>query len=531
FTTTEQKQFKNPKVCSCHFADKENGPTIRTPSRSRRKLNFDDSALKRKRNVKRKPLSEFCQNRNEVEPTVNDSLNDDMPVDPATKANLRFDHETPSDSYNSMRSMNDSLNDGMPVDPATEANLRFDHETPSDSYNSMRSMNDSLNDGMPVDPATEANLRFDHETPSDSYNSMRSMNDSLNDGMPVDPATEANLHFDHETQSDSFNSMLAAEVDNSHNKTLKEMEMLKNEIDSLKKTIENLTNPLINCNLRFEFKHIDYSDEKVYLHTGLPNKKVFDMLLKLLTRAPMQYYSNWTVKKLPVTEQLLMTLMKMKMNLKHFDLAQRFGCCTSTVTNVVRTWVLLMHEVLFVQLMKNVPSRKKNKTCLPQAFIVLCECRMVLDGVEFFCDKPFNMEKQKSAYSSYKHHCTCKALVGIAPNGFVTYVSELYPGSISDKKLVAHCGVLKHLVPGDMILADKGFLVEDILPFGVHLNIPPFLTTEQFTPEQVRQTERVARARVHVERAINKIKNFRILQYIPSELNGLASEIFQVNYG
>lgn len=91
------------------------------------------------------------------------------------------------------------------------------------------------------------------------------------------------------------------------------------------------------------------------------------------------------------------------------------------------------------------------------------------------------------------------------------YVSELYPGSTSDKKLVEHCGVLAHLVAGDMILADKGFLISDILPYGVNLNLPPFLTTAQFTPEQVKQTERIARARVHVERSINKIKKFRIL--------------------
>lgn len=56
-----------------------------------------------------------------------------------------------------------------------------------------------------------------------------------------------------------------------------------------------------------------------------------------------------------------------------------------------------------------------------------------------------------------------------------------------------------------MILADKGFLIQDILPYGVTLNLPPFLTTTQFTAEQVRQTELIARARVHVERAINKI--------------------------
>ncbi|KAJ3655790.1 hypothetical protein Zmor_014903 [Zophobas morio] len=64
---------------------------------------------------------------------------------------------------------------------------------------------------------------------------------------------------------------------------------------------------------------------------------------------------------------------------------------------------------------------------------------------------------------------------------------------------------------GDMILADKGFLIKDILPAGVDLNLPPFLTTAQFTPEQAVQTRTIARARIHVERAIRRIKCWKIL--------------------
>ena len=62
-----------------------------------------------------------------------------------------------------------------------------------------------------------------------------------------------------------------------------------------------------------------------------------------------------------------------------------------------------------------------------------------------------------------------------------------------------------------MILADKGFLIKDILPAGVDLNLPPFLTTAQFTPEQAVQTRTIARARIHVERAIRRIKCWKIL--------------------
>lgn len=87
------------------------------------------------------------------------------------------------------------------------------------------------------------------------------------------------------------------------------------------------------------------------------------------------------------------------------------------------------------------------------------------------------MSNQKTTYSSYKHRNTWNVLIGVTSNGGVTYVSSLYLGGTSDKKIVNHCGVLHHFEAGDLILSDtaKGFLLKDILSVGVHLNIPPFL--------------------------------------------------------
>lgn len=79
-----------------------------------------------------------------------------------------------------------------------------------------------------------------------------------------------------------------------------------------------------------------------------------------------------------------------------------------------------------------------------------------------------------------------------------------------------------------MILADKGFLISDLLPEGVSVNIPPFLGTPQFTPNQVLKTLTIAKARVHVEQAINRIKGYSILEFIPPKLIPYSSKIFQV---
>ena len=62
-------------------------------------------------------------------------------------------------------------------------------------------------------------------------------------------------------------------------------------------------------------------------------------------------------------------------------------------------------------------------------------------------------------------------------------------------------------------MADRGFTLEDDLPEGISLNIPPFLNGEpQLSLSSENETRQIASVRVHVERAIERVKNFKILQ-------------------
>ena len=62
-------------------------------------------------------------------------------------------------------------------------------------------------------------------------------------------------------------------------------------------------------------------------------------------------------------------------------------------------------------------------------------------------------------------------------------------------------------------MADKGFDIEDVLGDEVFLNIPPFMHGKEcLSIEEETETRRIASVRIHVERAIGRIKNFRILK-------------------
>jgi hypothetical protein len=141
------------------------------------------------------------------------------------------------------------------------------------------------------------------------------------------------------------------------------------------------------------------------------------------------------------------------------------------------------------------------------------------------------MLAQSQTWSNYKHHNTFKVLIGISPNGQVIFVSKLWGGRVSDKHITSNSGLLQHVEPGDNIMADRGFDICDLLPPGVGLNIPPFKgSRDQLTAAEVRETVHIASVRIHVERAIGRIKNFHILDgTLPLSLAHLADQIFSVS--
>ena len=79
-------------------------------------------------------------------------------------------------------------------------------------------------------------------------------------------------------------------------------------------------------------------------------------------------------------------------------------------------------------------------------------------------------------------------------------------------------------------MAVKGFTVEDLLSLRVSLNIPPFLGSKgQMSPQEVVETQSIASLRIHVERGINKIKNFHICDgIVPFTMFGFVIQMWSV---
>ena len=152
------------------------------------------------------------------------------------------------------------------------------------------------------------------------------------------------------------------------------------------------------------------------------------------------------------------------------------------------------------------PDRDDLYLTMPQCFKYSFgnKTTVIIDCFEIFIDRPSNLLARAQTYSSYKSHNTVKVLVGITPQGTVSFVSKAWAGGTSDKFLTEHSGIIDKLLPGDLVLADRGFTIQELL-MSRHVNIaiPAFTREkEQLNPIDIEKTRGIANVRIHVERII-----------------------------
>ena len=187
------------------------------------------------------------------------------------------------------------------------------------------------------------------------------------------------------------------------------------------------------------------------------------------------------------------------------DLADRFRISPATVSKIFTTWICFLFNEL--PTLFPFPSEELVLKNMPSQFKAFPNTRIILDCTELFTEVPSSMKSQSQTWSEYKHHNTWKVLVGISPSCCITFVSKLWSGKVSDKEITLKSGILLLLEDGDNIMADPGFDIEDILPPGVTLTIPPFKgTRNQLTAMEAEATACIASVRVHVETLKSRVK-------------------------
>ncbi|XP_071953199.1 uncharacterized protein [Antedon mediterranea] len=214
------------------------------------------------------------------------------------------------------------------------------------------------------------------------------------------------------------------------------------------------------------------NNERTHFYTGLPS---FAVLMLVFELVKSRFLSRTSVSRF---QQLLIVLFKLRLNLRDQDIAYRF-----------------------------VPVLWKT---MPMQFRIALESKVavIIDCFEVFCEWPSSLEARAQLFSNYKHHNTVKFLIGCTPCGSISYLSAALEGCGTDKTITLTSDFFDYLLPGDVILADRGFDIKDDAGFyGCEAKIPAFKKgKQQLSALEVETTRKIAHLRIHMERVIGGVR-------------------------
>ncbi|KAK3083676.1 hypothetical protein FSP39_001280 [Pinctada imbricata] len=239
--------------------------------------------------------------------------------------------------------------------------------------------------------------------------------------------------------------------------------------------------------------------------------------------------------KLSIKEEFILIMLKFRLGLDNATLSEIFDVSVGQVSTLFITWMNFLSQIL--ECVIKWPSKEKVRKHMPVCFkLKYPETVAIIDCTEMFVQKPKNSGAQASTWSNYKTKNTLKALVAIQPNGAFSFVSKFWSGNISDRKITEQSGFLDKVKKGDHIMADRGFQIRDLLTAkGAYLNMPPFTRASNkgkgrtLTSKEITETRKIASVRIHVERAIQRLKTFKLLGHtLPINMKDISSEMLIV---
>lgn len=286
-----------------------------------------------------------------------------------------------------------------------------------------------------------------------------------------------------------------------------------------------------NQKQRYAIKDLEDDPSAILEFTGLENYYKFQtVFMSLGKNIKINYLGNTGHSKLTLQDQFFLTLWKLRKYPTDKELSLHFEANVKQVNNIFKSWIIFMSgQWSQIDLW---PSKELVQYYMPDNFkSQYPNTRVIIDGTELHVQGSSDPHIQQSTFSYYENVTTLKTLVGNTPRGLFSYQSELYGGSASDRQLVERSDLQNKCEPGDVIMADKGFRVQDYFaPHDVTVATPHFTKGRGYLPHsELMKDRQLAKFRVLVERIICLLKSFKILSttlkhnHIP-----LAAEITRV---
>lgn len=287
-----------------------------------------------------------------------------------------------------------------------------------------------------------------------------------------------------------------------------QIQMLHKQISTLKLSLS-----IANEGTRFTIETLACDDKKCRYFTGLSSgsvlKKLYQELCDIIP----------TFDAINKEQIFILTLRKIRLNEPFATLSYLYNLHPTTISNY---FYETLHSI-YPQMKKLIhfPPRHVLKKHMPLKFLQKYSDKItiIIDCFEIMMESPNSskMKARANVFSNYKKHNTVKILIGVSCSGCILFISNGFGGRISDKEIVKQSGFLDNIQDGDLIMADRGFLIEDLLRINnASVTYPAFKKkNKQLEPLDAAASKELSSLRIHVERIIGVLRQkFKILSDI-----------------
>jgi hypothetical protein len=217
-------------------------------------------------------------------------------------------------------------------------------------------------------------------------------------------------------------------------------------------------------------------------------------------------------KTLPFREQLLLTLVWLRLYLVLEALGYLFGVDKSTASRYSRSILPVLRQVGEATLGWPEPAKRGHGKRLEQVWQEHPDLFAYVDATEQQIRRSSHNDQQKEDYSGKKKQHTRKTQIIVNEEGIVREVSRSTPGSKHDRNHFSDSGAAAKIPKETTVGGDAGYQgIQDDLPD--HSVIIPFKKSKlhPLTDEQKLLNQEFARGRIVVENTLCQFKHFRVL--------------------
>ncbi len=298
------------------------------------------------------------------------------------------------------------------------------------------------------------------------------------------------------------------------NSLQKELQIRTEEAESLTlQQLEIVRNVCVSENPNF-FHRMKNDPEMMSLYTGLQSYSHFHIIFDLCLPAVVALRVDDECRKptLSFKKQLYLTLMRLRLNLSDLDLACIFEIDVFKASRYIQKWIDVMY-VRFSRVLMVWPVWAALNFSMPLSFrahyprcIAIIDCFDVsVDDrhTDLFLDRESTRSKR-----------AIKFLIAIAPTGAITFISKAYGEHEPDEDVVHDSELLRRILPGDQILADRDFLIEEeVRSIGASL----------ITPANVGSSRSVSNFTIYVKKVIDHLRSTYTILNGPLSVNDLRT--------